>query len=161
MTYADTIDEFLGSWKFLRKMTYDFIKGVPEDKWEYSPHPDYSPLCKQFRHMVWVSGLYNAAIRDRKIDFGKKKSSYSGGLGRNEVVSALEQKDLELTSILNKLRSKDLGDFGIDFFGSIMRLNEYLHVLIQHEAMHHGHWALYAKLGSFSVPKGWKENWEL
>ncbi|MGZ3708070.1 MAG: hypothetical protein ACXWPM_04505, partial [Bdellovibrionota bacterium] len=89
MDYQHSIDEFLSSWKFLRKMTSDFIEGVSEDRWEYSPHADYSPLCKQFRHMVWVSGLYNAALRDRKIDFSKKKSSYSGNLERAQLLSGL------------------------------------------------------------------------
>jgi len=44
----ETIAEFLHSWAFVRRMTYDFIDSVDDRHWLYTPHPGMAPLAKQF-----------------------------------------------------------------------------------------------------------------
>jgi len=58
MTDLAMIDEFIGSWKFIRGMTHQFVETVPSEHWNFAPHSEFSPLSKQFRHMIWVTGLY-------------------------------------------------------------------------------------------------------
>ena len=62
------LKQFELSWTFIRAMTIDFIKSVPDEYWMTSPHPDYSSFAKQARHMVWISGLYNDALKNKKIN---------------------------------------------------------------------------------------------
>lgn len=33
--------------------------------------------------------------------------------------------------------------------------------VIQHEAIHHGEWSVYASLAGFETPRLWKVNWGL
>lgn len=158
---SQAVAEFKRSWEFIRGMTLDFIEGVPADKWGFTPEGTCSSLAKQFRHMVWVSGLYNAALREGKTDLSKKKSFYGGSLEKKEILAGLRQTDTDLNSILDNLEKIDLGHFQIDHFGMRMGFVEFTHVIIQHESIHQGLWSLYARLGGFATPKGWKENWEL
>lgn len=154
------IEDFRKTWAFVRSMTRSYIEAVPVEKWHFTPAPAYGPLCKQFRHMVWVSGLYNAALVDRVLDMAKKKASYGGSLERADLLAGLAAKDAELDGILTRLAAEPDG-MRIDFFGTSMALGEFLHVLLEHEANHHGLWSLYANLGGFATPASWRENWGL
>jgi uncharacterized damage-inducible protein DinB len=156
-----TVEEFRGSWNFIRGMTHQFIETVPPQHWEYAPHASVSPLCKQFRHLVWVSGLYNDALTNLQTDLSRKKQGYSGSLDKPELAQALKEKDAELGRILDRLKTQDLESYRVDHFGTFMTFNEFTHVLIQHESLHQGMWALYARTAGFATPKGWKDNWEL
>ncbi len=49
----------------------------------------------------------------------------------------------------------------IDFFGRERRFARYVALFVQHESLHHGQWSLYAALGGFDTPIGWKLNWGL
>jgi hypothetical protein len=142
-------------------MTVDFIKATPEEQLMKSPHVDYAPLAKQVRHLVWVSGLFNDTLKNKKIDVKNKKTCYSGGLDREELLSALAKQDEILWESLSKFTEGTADSYSMDFFGSTFGLYEFLNNMIQHESMHHGMWALYAKLGGFPCPKSWQSTWEL
>ncbi len=60
---TSAIATFKAGWVHTRGMTFDFIAAVPEDRWEYSPHPRFAPLHKQIRHLVCVQGVYIDGIR--------------------------------------------------------------------------------------------------
>ncbi|HLE12139.1 MAG: hypothetical protein A2504_17835 [Bdellovibrionales bacterium RIFOXYD12_FULL_39_22] len=155
------INEFKKSWNFIRGMTYEFIDSVPADKWFFTFSEKHSPLCKQFRHMVWISGLYNDALKNRKIDLSKKKTFYDGNLNKSDIVTALKQKDVELESILEDLKSTKLDSFSMEFFGTTIGFTEFCDVIIQHESIHQGLWSAYATLAEFETPKNWKNSWAL
>src|SRR5260221_9180777 len=93
---AAAVDDFRQAWSFIRSMTYEFIDAVPAHCWHYSPHAGCGPLAKQFRHMVWVSGVYNDALKNRVMDLSKKKTFYAGSLEKHELLPALRAKDAEL-----------------------------------------------------------------
>ncbi len=70
-------------------------------------------------------------------------------------MAGLESKDHELRSILESLPNE--GDaYQVDFFGTLMSFNEFGHVLIEHEANHHGLWSMYAASAGFETPKSWR-----
>ena len=56
------LEEFERSWDFARQLTRDFVACVPEDRWDFTFDKKYSPLSKQFRHVIWVTGLYSNAL---------------------------------------------------------------------------------------------------
>ena len=155
------VEEFKRSWEFIRGMTYEFMEAVPEQHWDFSLDPSCSPLSKQFRHMVWVSGLYNASLRNGKTDFATKKCGYDGALTKSELIVGLKKTDSDLDQILEKLRSEDLSKFQVLHCGLKMGFTEFTHVMIQHESLHHGMWSMYARKAGFSSPKSWKDNWGL
>jgi hypothetical protein len=82
-----SIDDFVQYIKVLHGMTADFVRAVPEEKWDFTPEPlgksghaaaahrigdGFAPFCKQLRHVVCVRGVYNAALAMRKSGLGKK-----------------------------------------------------------------------------------------
>lgn len=157
----EALKQFKSSWQFIRSMTIEFIQRTPNENWMTSPHADYAPLAKQVRHLVWVSGLFNDALKNKKIDIKNKKTCYSGDLDREELLRTLKQQDEILWASLSKITEADANSYSMDFFGGTFGLYEFLNNMIQHESMHHGMWALYAKLGGFQCPKSWKSTWEL
>jgi len=155
------VEEFKRSWSFIRGMTYEFIDVVPSEKWFFTISDKHSPLCKQFRHMVWISSLYNDALKNRKINISKKKTFYDGSLDKSDIVTALKQKDIEFESLLSELKSENLDTFMMEFFGSKIGFTEFCDVMIQHESIHQGLWSAYAALAGFETPINWKRSWML
>jgi hypothetical protein len=137
------------------------VQAVPDEKWEASPHARYRPFYKQLRHLVCVQGVYLQGLRERQADWSKKHSHYSGSLHRDSLVSALREKDSQLESVLAEIDATGPDAFEMDWFGQRIGLGRYLHVLIQHEAIHHGEWSFFAALGGFETPMSWKLNWGL
>jgi uncharacterized damage-inducible protein DinB len=111
--------------------------------------------------MVWCAGAYNHALETRRADWSKKKTHYSGGLERAELLAALRAKDAELARILDGLKQRDLADYRVEFIGQSMTFERFAHVLVQHEAIHHGIWSAYARLAGFETPLPWRLNWAL
>ena len=161
MRDTQVIEEFENTWSYTRKMTTSFIDCVPEDKWQYSHHPKFAPLCKQFFHMVKVYGCYISAFESRKLDLSKKKLFFSGYGNRADVQAALTNLDTKLKVELAKLKETGLDGFNVDLFGMSMGFTEYTHVMIQHEVSHFGVWANYAAFGGFKTPTMWQEEWNL
>lgn len=162
MQAKTVIEEFQRSWAFARQLTIDFIRCVPEAKWDFSPHEKYSPLCKQFRHMIWVTGLYRDALAGGEMKpCASKKTHYSGGLQRQEILRGLEHQDKLLLEVLRSLKDGDLEGYRVKAFGAEMGFTEFSHIMLHHESNHHGLWSFYAALGGFSTPKSWSDTWEL
>lgn len=159
MNSTNLIREFEKTWFYTRSITTDFLDAIPEDKWDFTHHPKYAPLSKQFRHMACVYGVYIEGFKNQAVDFTKKHSHYLGALDRTTIKSDLSKKDGELKSVLNDFSSQQVEDFRLDFFGVNMTFSEYTHILIQHECMHIGIWSNTATFGGFELPKSWKSDW--
>jgi hypothetical protein len=161
VTNKNVIEEFLRSWDFARGLTLDYVACVPDQFWNFSFHEKYSPLAKQFRHIIWVTGLYTDALETGKLNMANKKLNYSGGLERRELTEALKASDQKLKAWLEKMKTDALDQVSISAFGVDMGFTEYSHLLLQHESNHHGLWSVYAKMAGFETPKSWKESWGL
>ena len=151
---------FEKNWEFVRSLTYEFIEGVPDERWQFSPHPRFAAFHKQVRHVVCVQGVYTQGLRERVTDFGKKHSHYGGPLDRASLVAALRQEDRDLQLALAEIRDAGDPDLVIEFYGP-NTLASYLNVYTTHESIHHGQWSFYAALGGFETPESWKLNWGL
>lgn len=155
------IEEFERTWSYTRKMTSVFIESVPEDKWDFTHHPKFAPLSKQFRHMVRVYGVYLDAFSSRTLDLSKKKSYFEGRLIKDDIQLALNNMDSQLSHKLEVLKKSNIDDFKVDLFGMQMGFTEFTYVLVQHECSHFGIWANYAAFGGFETPRMWQEEWKL
>jgi len=143
--------------EFLQKMTLDFANEVPDEHWQFSPHERFAPFCKQLRHVVCVRGVYNDALVSKRADFAKKHTHYSGGLTREELAAALVAKQGELLAILTGI---DV-EVPIDVFGRPFGFVDFTYTMVQHEALHHGEWSVYASLAGFETPLSWRLEWGL
>ena len=154
-------EQFLGSWSFIRGMTKDFVKATPAEAWEKSPLPNVASIAKQVRHLVCVSGTYNRALATGKMSMAGKHDFYSGILDRADLLAALEKTEIDLLNALRGIEPRKVADFRVDFFGGEMTFAEFTHVMIQHESIHQGLWAAYARAGGFPTPASWVSNWKL
>src|SRR5712671_1040091 len=100
-----SIDDFVRYCAVLHRLTADFVRAVPENKWDFTPDPPaksgrapapnrigdgFAPFCKQLRHVVCVRGVYNAALATRKVDWRRKHEHYVGPLTREALLAALD-----------------------------------------------------------------------
>jgi len=142
-------------------MTNEFIKCVPEEKWEFTHHPRFAPLKKQFIHIVKVYGCYINALETCRLDLKIKNTFYQGIGDRKSIQDSLLKLDQSLADKLKNLKESSLDGFTVDVFGIKMGFTEYTHVMIQHEVSHFGLWTNYAAFGEFQTPKMWQEEWKL
>ena len=167
-----SIDDFVRYSKVLHALTADFARAVPEDKWDFTPDPPgrsgrppalhrigdgFAPFCKQLRHVVCVRGVYNAALARRKVDWTRKHEHYVGPLTREALLAALDDKQRYL---LATLETVDI-DAPIDWDGTPFTFALFAWEFVQHEAIHHGQWSVYASLAGFDTPRSWRTSWGL
>ena len=114
---SSTIGNFKRSWAHTRGLTHDFIAAVPDEHWEFSPHPRFASFAKQVRHLVCMSGVYSDGLRDRRCDFGRKHEHYKGPLDRDSLVAALREKDRQLDEVLAAISPEAEESYVIDFYG--------------------------------------------
>jgi len=158
---ATQIEQFREAWRDVRGLTYEFMECVPESAWQFSPAPSFASLVKQLRHLVCVQGCYHQGLREGVADFSRKHSHYEGPLEPARLLVALRRMDDELERTLHIIAGNGEQTFAIDFFGQRRGFSRYAAILIQHEALHHGQWSIYAALAGFPTPIGWKVNWGL
>ena len=158
---SSPVATFRGRWEFVHAMSMAFVEAVPDRCWDSSPDAGFAPLSKQFRHVVCVRGVYNDGLVSGRVDFSRKHEHYSGGLARDDLVPALTEKHEELLAILDDAERLEAPDFAIDFFGRPLDFSGYSYVPVQHEAIHHGQWSLYAAHGGFETPALWRSAWGL
>lgn len=165
-----SLDEFARYSQVLHGLTVDFVRAVPDDKWDFTPAPPgesrrpaalyrighgFAPFSKQLRHVVCVRGVYNAALATRKVDWKRKHDHYSGPLTRDALLAALDEKQRQL---LATLKTVDI-DAAIDWDGTPFTFALFTWEFVQHEAIHHGQWSIYASLAGFDPPFSWRASW--
>lgn len=157
-------DEFLGAfserWKHVDAMTTEFASAVPAEAWNASPLDGFAPFAKQLRHVVCVRGVYNEGLRTRRLDFGRKHEFYDGELAQGALVAALRERSAELSLRLAELPDDPFRPC-IDLFGTVVSWAQYLYGYVQHEAIHHGQWSLYAASAGYPTPAIWRLQWGL
>jgi hypothetical protein len=153
-----TIDEFIRYTRVLHRMTADFARAVPDDRWNFTPHPHgCAPFSKQLRHVVCVRGVYNAALATKKVDWARKHEHYTGLLTRDALLAALDDKQQQLLTTLQTVDTNAV----IDWDGMPFALATFTWEFVQHEAIHHGQWSIYALLAGFDTPHSWRSSWGL
>jgi hypothetical protein len=165
-------DDFIRYSNVLYGMTVDFVCAVPEDKWDFTPDPPgksarppaphrigygFAPFCKQVRHVVCVRGVYNAALATKRVDWSRKHDHYAGPLIREALLDALGDKQRELLAILETVDTEVV----IDWEGTPFTFALFTWEFVQHEAIHHGQWSVYASLAGFDTPLSWRASWGL
>src|SRR5258705_11173551 len=124
-----SLDDFVRYSQVLHGLTADFVRAVPEDKWDFTPDDGFAPFCKQLRHVVCVRGVYNAALATRKVDWTRKHEHYVGPLSREALLAGLDDKQRHL---LATLETVDI-DAPIDWGGTQFTFALFTWEFMQHE----------------------------
>lgn len=166
------LDDFIRHCNVLHRLTADFVREVPDDKWDFTPDPPgnssrapaphrigygFAPFCKQLRHVVCVRGVYNAALATKKVDWTRKHQHYAGPLTRDALLTALDDMQRKLLTTLETVDTA----VTIDWDGTPFTFALFTWEFVQHEAIHHGQWSVYAALAGFDTPISWRTSWGL
>jgi hypothetical protein len=103
------------------------------------------------------SVCYNAALAARKVDWTRKHEHYVGPLTREALLAALDDQQRHL---LITLQTVDIAA-PIDWDGTPFTFVLFTWEFVQHEAIHHGQWSVYASLAGFDTPLSWRTSWGL
>ena len=167
-----SIDDFAHYSKVLYRLTVDFVRAVPDDKWDFTPDPaarsspaaaphrigdGFAAFAKQLRHVICVRGVYNDALITRRVDWARKHDQYGGPLTREALLGALDEKQRRLIEILQTVDVQAT----IDWNGTPFTFAIFTWEFVQHEAIHHGQWSVYASLAGFDTPRSWRTSWGL
>jgi hypothetical protein len=101
--------------------------------------------------------VYNDALVTKRADFSRKHSHYAGGLSRTELAAAIVEKQNDPLSVLDTVDT----EAAIDVFGRAFGFVDFTYTMVQHEALHHGEWSIYASLAGFETPLSWRLEWGL
>lgn len=126
-----------------------------------SPRTSGSPVCEAGAvHRRRPRRLHRGTNHSTgRVDFSRKHAHYTGPLERAALRAALEAGHAALTAAAAERVSDP--SWRLDFFGMPASLPHLLTKVIQHEAIHHGEWSVYASLAGFETPRLWKVNWGL
>jgi hypothetical protein len=166
-----SVGDFARYSRVLHALTVDFVQAVPDDRWDFTPAPPesarppvpgrigagFAPFSKQLRHLVCARGVYNAALSTGAVDWATRHDHYSGPLTREALLAGIEAQQTALLAILETVDPEATVDWG----GTPFSLDLVAMEWVQHEAIHHGQWSIYAELGGFDTPSSWRSSWGL
>jgi uncharacterized damage-inducible protein DinB len=160
-THRNPIDDFVVRWAHVRGMTREFLESAPDSLLDFVPAPGFVSVRDQASHLVEVQGVYQEVLAEGElVDFSHKSRYTPAGTEPDVILAALARMDADLEQQLDGLRPH-AATWTVDWFGSQIGVAGFGAVLIQHEALHHGQWALHAHLEGSPVPIGWLLNWSL
>lgn len=152
--------QWVEAWQQTRRLTYDLLRALPYAVMNFSPHPEFGTLVRQMRHAADIQACYIAAVRSGTMDFSVQPRQRALEQSKENLEAYLRYLDEELLTALRDLtpeqltRPVDWGDLKPTLLQHLMRL-------LQHETLHHGMWAFYAKIADLPLPQSWKDAWTL
>ncbi len=152
----DFIEIFIKDWRWVRGLTYEFIKMIPTEKLMFSPHKDFGSLGRQLRHVADIQECYLKGFINGELDFKNRRRDRSMEHNQKKLLKFFEDLDEKLYKFLSTHTEKELDNVIIwNVWENLPNptIKECLLYLIEHEVYHQGIWTLYGKLGNFETPK--------
>lgn len=154
------IAQWVEAWRQTRGLTYDLLRALPYAVMNFSPHPEFGTLVRQMRHAADIQACYIAAIRSGKMDFSAVPRQRALEQSKEHLAGYLQHLDEELLAALRGLTPDQMAR-SIDWGETKPTILQHLLWLLQHETLHHGMWAFYAKIADLPLPQSWKNAWTL
>lgn len=147
-------------WQQTRGLTYDLLRILPPAVLNFSPHPDFGTFSRQIRHAGDIQACYLAALDTGKMDFTAQPRQRKVEQSRDHLDAYLQALDASLMESVRGLRRERLTRLILWDGGQLTPLRHLVR-LLQHETLHHGMWAIYAKVADFPLPPSWRASWTL
>lgn len=154
------IAQWVEAWEQTRGLTYDLLRALPYAVMNFSPHPEFGTLVRQMRHAADIQACYVAAVRSGRMDFSVQPRQRALEQSKENLEAYMRHLDEELLTALRDLTAVQLAR-PVDWGGKKPALLQHLMWLLQHETLHHGMWAFYAKIADLPLPQSWKDAWTL
>ncbi len=152
--------EWAALWRQTRTLTYDLLRSLPYPVMNFSPHADFGTLIRQIRHVADVQAAYLVAIQTGKMDLPAQPRHRTLEQSKERVEAYLRELDEQLLDLLRAV-PETIQTRSIAWGANQLTLQQHLVGLIQHETLHHGMWAFYAKVADLPLPESWQQSWGL
>lgn len=168
-----TIADFVGYNNVPHRLTVDFVRAVPTTSGTSRRIPPESSaatrhpfeLATGSRLFASSSGTLCVCVESTTVrcqpgrfDWTRKHDHYYGPLTRDPLLAAMDQKQQQLLTILENIDNVGLT---IDWGGTPFNFASFTWEFLQHEAIDHGQWSIYASLAGFDTPSSWRASWGL
>lgn len=146
-------------WQGTRALTYDLLRSLPYAVMNFSPHPDFGTFARQIRHLGDIQACYLLALQTGTMDFSARSRQRALEQSKEHLDAYLQDLDAQLVEELSGL-TDDRAVRPVVWEGEAVPLLAHLMRLLQHESLHHGILAFYAKIADLRLPPSWRA-WSL
>jgi len=151
----EIVELWAEEWRQTRRLTYDLLAALPYAVLNFSPHPDFGTFARQIRHMGEIQACYLLGLQTGKMDFAARARQRALEQSAAHLDAYLRQQDSQLAETLRSLSGEATGR-RVAWEGEQVTILQHLMRLLQHETLHHGMLALYAKVADLSLPPSWR-----
>lgn len=152
--------QWADEWHQERALTYDLLRALPYAVMNFSPHPDFGTFVRQIRHVADIQACYILGLETGKMDFAAQRRQRALEQSKEHLEAYLRDLDARLMEVVRGLTPERLTR-PIMWEGEQVTPLRHLMRLLQHETLHHGIWAVYAKVVDLPLPASWKSSWAL
>lgn len=144
----------LESWNDIGRKLIAIAEDLPEDKYDYKPHPDSRTFVQQLLHVSASMYFFTDTAQGKKARYGDDPK-------RDE----LKTKEQIVTFVKKCVQDgadliKEKGDKGmaneVDAGGQMMRLTDLAYALIEHSGEHYGQLVVYYRINGIVPPESRK-----
>lgn len=147
-------------WRQTRGLTYDLLHALPYAVMNFSPHPEFGTFVRQIRHIGDMQACYLLGLETGTMDFSAQRRQRALEQSKEHLEAYLRDLDARLLEVVRSLTPERLAR-PIAWEGERLTPIQHLMRLLQHESLHHGMWAVYAKVADLPLPPSWKASWAL
>lgn len=154
------LEQWAREWQQTRSLTYDLLRALPYAVMNFSPHPDFGTFVRQIRHAADIQARYIQALETGKMDFSGQRKQRALEQSKEQLEGYLRDLDEHLLQTVATLTA-DRVKKPVAWEGEQLSPLQHLMRLLQHETLHHGMWAIYAKVVDLPLPESWRKSWSL
>lgn len=154
------LEQWAREWQQTRALTYDLLRALPYAVMNFSPHPEFGTFVRQIRHAADIQACYVLALDTGKMDFTVQPRQRALEQSKEHLEAYLRELDERLLEAVGTMTAERLAR-PVAWSGEQVTLLQHLMRLLQHETLHHGMWAIYAKVVDLPLPESWRTSWSL
>jgi uncharacterized damage-inducible protein DinB len=154
-----TADEFLKTWRLIRRMTLDYLNFVSDEVLDLRPAPTFRTMREQAVHLAELQGVYQLALRGEAVDYGRGPEFSPASGDRSDIVAAMAERDRDYTESVEQLLPRG-PDYRLEVWHRLTLAEFDIHH-VQHETLHHGQWITLTALAGHPQPPLWVQLWAL
>jgi uncharacterized damage-inducible protein DinB len=151
--------QWAAEWKATRALTYDLLRSLPYAVMNFSPHEGFGTFARQIRHLGDIQACYLLALQTGTMDFAARPRQRALEQSREQIDGYLQALDAQLDELLQGMTPQRLAA-SVAWEGKPVGVLAHLMRLLQHESLHHGMLAFYAKIADLPLPPSWRA-WSL
>lgn len=140
-------------------MTLEYLTFVSDEVLDLRPTPTFRTMREQAVHLAELQGVYQLALRDEEVDYGRGAEFSPSSDRRADISAALADRDGEYVALVEELLPRGPGHRLDAWYG--LTLAEFDRHHAEHERLHQGQWVALTALAGHPQPPESARLWVL